>query len=441
MRAPLVPKKTPIIELDKVRKTWSSKKTVENESETRSLTLLRLQGLQTLLYIKTLGLPIVLTLLLSILEDEYYDTLSCFNVVDRRLVRSCLDFKENKHINVGGCDICRYETCNKKVQTYSLENEYLNKEHINSSLFKTCECERCLLNRLLFKLIMNKTARNSKKFINWQSFILNTVSKSNINYKFVQLVNIIINLLKHRWLFITSNCKCVNRAVALLKQVVACESKIKSYKRIIIRTNKWLTLWILKTYFQHSSNKANMIEAGKLGLTISINRFDFNSGYKFSTYAKWWVKHKMYKVLVFQKKTQTLRMKILGMPNFKNKRIASGIINLAKIGTYRTLSFDRIIGENYNLHAIMACSSSTAEIEHKTNVIRAFTVLSKLVSLTPREERILRLRGHVLHRREWSLAKIGREIGLSRERVRQIETHCIFKMRSLSNDIMGWNLY
>ncbi|XXN19805.1 MAG: sigma-70 family RNA polymerase sigma factor [Candidatus Hodgkinia cicadicola] len=369
------------------------------------------------------------------LEDEYYGALSYFNIVDRRLVKSCLDFEDAAHVGNNNCDICRYEKCNKQTWTYSLENEYLTKEHVGKFLFKTCDCRRCLLNRLLFKLLMNKSTYSFRSNVNWQNFVLNVLFKINTNYKFIQLAQIIITFLKHKWLFVTASCRCVTKAVTLLKRALACDSRIRFYKRLVINANRWLTLWILKACFRHSSNKASMIEAGKLGLLISVNRFDFGSGYKFSTYAKWWVKHKMYKTLTLRKETQTFKTKVLKRHVFESRQNVLNYGDFATGGGY-VLSLDKAIGENYNLHAITAYDDRASKAEHYSNLIQAFNTMIKLVLLAPKEERILRLRGHILCRREWSLAKIGREMGLSRERVRQVEASCIFKMRTFTKNFI-----
>ncbi len=125
----------------------------------------------------------------------------------------------------------------------------------------------------------------------------------------------------------------------------------------------------------------------------------------------------------------------LGTSSFKihsvgiGRNISNGI-SIVKADRYRMVSFDRTIGDDCDLHAVTAYDNVAANVKCYGGGVRVFKVLRRLALLSSREERILRLRGHSLTDFKRSLAKIGCELGLSKERVRQIELTANAKLRA-----------
>ncbi len=115
---------------------------------------------------------------------------------------------------------------------------------------------------------------------------------------------------------------------------------------------------------------------------------------------------------------------------------ASSTVSLVKADRYRMVSLDQTIGGNCDLHAITAYTDAAASVKCGGGVARAFKFLKRLTLLTPREERVLRLRGRVLVNRKWSLAKIGGELRLTKERVRQIAAAASAEVRSLNEAVV-----
>ncbi|XXN13856.1 MAG: sigma-70 family RNA polymerase sigma factor [Candidatus Hodgkinia cicadicola] len=381
----------------------------------------KLRRLQVAFYSKVVRLPIIKALLLNVLEEEHSDNLSGFSIMDRGLIRLCYDDESDLHNGGGDCDVCEYETCKKTNQTYQAESEYL----ANWFLFSSCSCKRCLLRWMLAKLLICE----SKCIANWQTKVLTVLFKTNIDYKFVLLARVVVLILKRKWLFSTLDCVCIFKTLSLLEWVIACESRIRYYKRLIVNSSKWLAAWVVKTCFQYSLNKPELIRAGMLALLISVNRFDFCSGFKFSTYARWWVKHRMLKMC---SSTAAVRAPKTSIVRIRNVGDNKTIISVTKTDRYRMVSLDKAIDDDCNLHAIVAYDNTSSNSKTYSDAVQSFEVLKRLVLLTPREERVLRRRS-LADNSDWNLAKIGRELSLCRERVRQIELSAAAKLRAFDD--------
>ncbi len=153
----------------------------------------KLQRLQYAFFINAIRLPIVTTLMLSILEEEYSDCLISFRLVDRRLIKLCCDFEQNEHAGAEDCSVCERETCDKQSWEYSLECEYSADAITSCFQFRACECRRCLLCWALVKLLMHSLKGN----IDWQIQMVSLLLKANVDYKFAQLIRVVILTLKH----------------------------------------------------------------------------------------------------------------------------------------------------------------------------------------------------------------------------------------------------
>ncbi len=143
-------------------------------------------------FVNAVRLPIVATLMLAVLEEEYSDCLTSFKLVDRRLIKLCCDFEQNEH--TGDCSVCEDETCNKRGWDYLLECEYSAGAITSCFQFRVCECRRCLLCWALVKLLM----RDLKEKISWQIQMASLLLKANVDCKFAQLIRVVILILKRK---------------------------------------------------------------------------------------------------------------------------------------------------------------------------------------------------------------------------------------------------
>ncbi len=128
---------------------------------------------------------------------------------------------------------------------------------------------------------------------------------------------------------------------------------------------------------------------------------------------------------------QTFRTNILKMRSVGIGQNVSNSISIVKAGRCRPVSLDQALGGNCDLHAVTAYDDAAVNVKCYDGVVRAFKFLRRLTLLSSREERVLRLRGHSLTDFKRSLARIGRELGLSKERIRQIELTAGARVRTL----------
>jgi len=224
-------------------------------------------------------------------------------------------------------------------------------------------------------------------------------------------------------------------------------------RRRLIRANTRLVISVAKRYVGQGVPFLDLVQEGNLGLMKAVDKFDYTRGFKFSTYATWWIRQAVSRAVSDQGRTIRLpvhigdKLRLLhrasreleqdqGRPASPEEIAGTLIVATDRVRrllrlSRRPLSLEQPVGEQEEtmLGSFIADDEAPPPPSMADNAILRERLEGILETLRPREARILRLRFGLQDGRNYTLEEVGQKFGLTRERIRQIEAHALNRLR------------
>ncbi|WP_426286326.1 RNA polymerase sigma factor RpoD [Luteibacter sp. E-22] len=244
-----------------------------------------------------------------------------------------------------------------------------------------------------------------------------------------------------------TDIKEINRAMSV------GEAKARRAKKEMVEANLRLVISIAKKYTNRGLQFLDLIQEGNIGLMKAVDKFEYRRGYKFSTYATWWIRQAITRSIADQARTIRIPVHMIETINKLNRISRQMLQQFGREPTPEELakemempedkirkvlkiakepiSMETPIGDDEDSHLgdFIEDTNASSPVESATETGLMETVRDVLAGLTPREAKVLRMRFGIDMNTDHTLEEVGKQFDVTRERIRQIEAKALRKLR------------
>lgn len=237
-----------------------------------------------------------------------------------------------------------------------------------------------------------------------------------------------------------------------LAEITGIENSLKAVKNRLIQANLRLVINIAKKYLNRGLSFLDLIQEGNMGLMKAAEKYDYQKGYKFSTYSTWWIRQAITRAIADYARTIRVPVHVLETMN-KITKVTISLFqelgrepNLEEISNKAGLPLEKVrkimkvsnepisietpIGDDESkLGDFIADPKSPSPFMELVGISLKEEIDKVLSTLTPREEKVVKMRLGIGEKTDYTLEEVGEVFGLTRERIRQIEAKALRKLK------------